>query len=161
MLAIQTLVFLLSANWTATDKTLTPFFWLTGTWETVRPNGSVRLETWEKKSDKLLLGQGLKVASGDTTILEYLRLEEQDQSIIYTPIVPDQNNGKGVAFALTRQEGMRFIFENPAHDFPQRITYAFKPINRIAGLEQSKGDTIDIDVTSLNGEGIHFRFFRK
>jgi hypothetical protein len=37
--------------------------------------------------------------------------------------VKDQNAGLPVAFTLTQASENRLVFENPAHDFPQKITY--------------------------------------
>lgn len=139
----------------------TPFHWLKGTWEMRKPNGSYRLETWENKSLNALHGKGMKVMDGDTTYLESIELYADQKEIWYTPTVPDQNNQQPVPFKLVSSNDLQYVFENPQHDFPQRIVYRFKPKEKITPFISSLGDTLDVSATSLNGEGIHFRFYRK
>lgn len=137
------------------------FHWLTGTWEMLRPNGSYRLETWESKNSNALTGKGLKVMQGDTTYLESIDLYSDQEGVWYMPTVPDQNNQQPVPFRLVSSENHHYIFENAEHDFPQRIVYEFKPIYKGEHFISSPGDTLDVAATDLNGDGIHFRFFRK
>ncbi len=137
------------------------FKWLSGTWEMSKPNGSLRLETWEVKDAKTLTGKGLKVVGGDTILLEHISLYYDQGDVWYAPVVPDQNNGQTVLFKLVSLKINQYTFENPAHDFPQRIVYSFTPINQEEPFVASLGDTLNVAVTALNGEGIHFRFTRK
>ena len=137
------------------------FHWLKGTWSMPKPNGSFRLETWESKGPNALSGIGMKVLNGDTTYLESIELYADQKEIWYVPTVPDQNNRQPVPFKLVTSTDLQFIFENPEHDFPQRIIYTFKPIVNGTSLISTSGDTLDVSATSLDGEGIHFRFYRK
>lgn len=70
-------------------------------------------------------------------------------------------DGAPVAFKMVSSTNQQFVFENPQHDFPKRIVYHFKPIAWNKEKIVSPGDTLDVAVTSLEGEGIHFRFTRK
>lgn len=137
------------------------FLWLNGVWEMPKPNGSYRLETWESKAPNVLSGKGLKVMQGDTTHLESISLYSDQKGIWYTPTVPDQNNQQPVPFKLVASGTYQFTFENPEHDFPQRIVYEFKPVEKDDQFISSPGDTLDVAAMDLNGEGIHFRFYRK
>ena len=56
-----------------------------------------------------LLSAGLRVQAGE------------DDEIVY---LAQPNGGPGVGFYLVRAEGTTATFENPTHDFPQRIRYA-------------------------------------
>ncbi len=56
------------------------------------------------------------------TIIEYLDITRNDDEIVYTASVPDQNQGSGIHFIQTRSDDT-FSFENPDHDFPQKIDY--------------------------------------
>lgn len=137
------------------------FHWLNGNWEMPKPNGSYRLETWASKGPNALSGKGLKVMQGDTTYLESIELYRDQAGIWYTPTVPDQNNQQPVPFKMVASGTHQFTFENPEHDFPQRIVYEFKPIQKGDQLISSPGDTLDVAATDLKGDGIHFRFYRK
>ena len=137
------------------------FFWLTGTWEMQKPNGSSRLETWEKENRKMLSGRGISVVQGDSTLLETIGLYNEDRQTWYTPVVSGQNKGAPIPFKLVSTKGYQYDFENPEHDFPQRITYHFKPLDRHPSPARSPGDSLLVEVTSLTGEGIQFLFYRK
>ena len=143
------------------SQDLVPFTWLAGTWEMPRPKGGYRLETWMQKDSKTLSGKGLRVIGMDTTHLEVIELYASDGDVWYVPTVPDQNNAQPVAFKLVSSGDLHYVFENPRHDFPQRIAYSFKPILINSPMTSSVGDSMVVDVTDLAGEGIHFRFIRK
>ena len=140
---------------------LLPFQWLIGTWEMPKSNGSVMLETWQVKDSKSLTGLGLKVTGRDTTLLETISLYYDKGDVWYAPAVTNQNYGLAVPFKLVDSKTNQYTFENPEHDFPQRIVYEFKPVNKVEPFAVSLGDTIAVAVTDLLGEGIHFRFIRK
>jgi hypothetical protein len=140
-----------------------PMAWLEGTWEMRKPNGTSRLEIWKQKDHRTLTGEGLKVSGNDTTLLESIQLyqEEKTNIIWYVPTVPDQNQAKPVPFKLVRNEKYSFTFENPDHDFPQRIVYHFIPTQTDGDFIMSTGDSLRIRVESMDGEGINFQFIRK
>lgn len=140
---------------------LRPFNWLEGTWELEKQNGSSRLEIWEIENRKMLSGKGISVVKGDSTLLETIGLYKDDRQTWYTPVVSGQNKGAPIPFKLVSAKGNQYVFENPEHDFPQRITYHFKPLDRHPSPDRSPGDSLLVDVTSLTGEGIQFQFYRK
>src|SRR6185503_13529181 len=106
------------ANW---KPKITPFLWLNGTWEMHRPVGGSRLEIWSQKNDESITGRGLRIEGPDTTLLEQIVLTYRDDYFWYIPTVPDQNNAMPIEFKLSKSENGNFTFENPEHDFPQRI----------------------------------------
>jgi hypothetical protein len=65
----------------------------------------------------------IKPENGDTVTLETLRLELRDTTITYYAIVRGQNQNKPVPFVLTTADYEGYVFENPAHDDPQKIRY--------------------------------------
>jgi hypothetical protein len=137
------------------------FHWLNGTWEMPKPNGGYRLETWEETDRRMMTGKGLKLVGTDTTLLESIQLSVDRKNTWYMPAVVDQNADAPVAFKMVSATSHQFVFENPHHDFPQRIVYHFKPILREKEMMTSAGDTLDVAVTNLDGEGINFHFTRK
>lgn len=134
---------------------------MTGTWEMPKPNGHVRLEIWQKENGRGLRGKGVSVAQGDTTGLETIALYKDQHHIWYVPVVSDQNEGQPVPFKLVSDSDIHFVFENPEHDFPQRIAYHFKPLDLKKPYARTPGDSMVVDVTSMTGDGIQFRFYRK
>lgn len=76
-------------------------------------------------NDSTLVGRGIRIKAetGDTVLLENLRLEWRDTSITYFAKVRGQNDGKFVAFKLIEANIDDYLFENPKHDDPKKIRY--------------------------------------
>ncbi|WP_123845476.1 DUF6265 family protein [Chitinophaga lutea] len=96
--------------------------WLLGTWSGGTP-GRQLVEIWEKQNDSTFTGRGLMVKGVDTALLEAISLEERNGQLYYVPTVTGQNKGQAVRFTLTSITGSQLAFENPSHDFPQKVTY--------------------------------------
>ena len=92
-----------------------------GTWSMPTKRGTV-YENWQLK-DNVLDGKSYKVIGGDTILLERVTILIKGAEIFYIPLVEGQNNGEPVSFKLVSSLNDRFIFDNPAHDFPQRVIY--------------------------------------
>ncbi len=137
------------------------FDWLSGTWQMPKANGTVMLEAWEEKDRNMMTGKGLKLVAKDTTLLETIQLYADHKDVWYVPTVANQNDGAAVAFKMISSTNHQYVFENPQHDFPQRIVYHLKPMEWNKEKMATPGDTLDVAVTSLDGDGIHFRFTRK
>jgi len=139
---------------------LKPFEWLTGTWEMRRSTGGTRLEIWTAHNEESIAGKGLMINDTDTTILEQIELTYRDNEFYYIATIPDQNNGNPIEFRLVKTEGRIFTFENPGHDFPQRIIYQFKPMEEQADNDIAI-DSLLVRVEGLDGNGIDYGFSRK
>lgn len=96
--------------------------WLIGHWQNKSAKGLLT-EAWNKENDSTLVGQSYFIANGDTLFVENIRIEQRDGNLSYIPTVRDQNNGQAVYFTLTRSTDSTLVFENPEHDFPQKIVY--------------------------------------
>lgn len=97
--------------------------WLLGTWSGGTP-GRQLVEVWEKLNDSTFSGRGCMVKGTDTMLLEAVSLEERSGQLYYVPTVTGQNNGRAVRFTLTSMTDRQLVFENPLHDFPQKVMYA-------------------------------------
>jgi hypothetical protein len=113
--------------------------WVLGTWQNVTPDGTFT-EHWERAGEGLFSGHGSFVSpKGDTLFSEYIELEAVNDTLYYKPVVSGQNDGKETVFEGTAISSDEAVFENPAHDFPQRIIYQ-KPTDstlyaRIEGIK--------------------------
>jgi hypothetical protein len=63
------------------------------------------------------------VGSRDTVFSEHVRLEDANGKLAYIVTVPGQNNEQPVHFEMTSSNESQVIFENPQHDFPNKIIY--------------------------------------
>lgn len=116
--------------------------WLIGQWENKSPEGLLT-ETWTKDNDSTFSGQTYFIKNEkDTLHSESNVLTQTKEALIYRPTVKGQNNDQPVDFKLTSDLENSFTFENPKHDYPQKIVY--KKLNdkslvaTISGIQQGK-----------------------
>ncbi len=110
---------------TASAHTASPIHelsWLQGRWETTdaRPVG----ERWERRGGALHgegYGGGIERS---TEVTEYLEIAPGAGGLVYIATALDQERTE---FAITELDARHFVAENPAHDFPTRISYERTP----------------------------------
>jgi hypothetical protein len=99
--------------------------WLYGCWGG-KVNGRDFREQWMPLRGNTLVGIGSTEFEGKLSSYEYLRIESRADGIFYVALPSGQ---KEEAFKLVsavkddRDKSSTFTFENPQHDFPQRISY--------------------------------------
>jgi hypothetical protein len=96
--------------------------WLLGKWESNVYQGSLS-ENWKKSNDSTFQAESLFIKEKDTLHFESITLQQKGQELIYTATVKGQNNDKPVSFKMTSETAKKLVFENPKHDYPQKITY--------------------------------------
>jgi len=96
--------------------------WLTGTWQRTNTKpGRTAHERWEMNGNQAMRGWGVTMREKDTLFVEKIQLVIKDNKIWYVADVPE--NKEPVYFELTSITSTGFSCENPAHDFPKKITY--------------------------------------
>jgi len=118
------------------------FHQLEGTWQV---DGKNQFEVWHKSTNGVLIGKGYKIKKQDTLVLETLQIKQVNDQITYTATVPDQNEARPINFILNQNLKDTLSFENPNHDFPQKIQYVF--------LTDS---TLFVRVLGVNDKGFSF-----
>lgn len=103
-------------------KQLEKATWLLGNWHHVSEDG-IALEMWEQVSDSSFAGKSCFIVGKDTVSSETVVLEQVGANLYYVPTVKGQNNNQPVKFTLTSASEKQLVFENPKHDFPQKIAY--------------------------------------
>lgn len=96
--------------------------WLLGDWENQTKEG-LMIETWEQQNDSTFFGYSYFLIGKDTVSTEKISLVQEGEELFYIPTVGNQNEGKPIRFKKTLATAQQLVFENPAHDFPQKITY--------------------------------------
>lgn len=96
--------------------------WLLGKWETKTANGNLS-ESWKKSNDSTFLGESFFIKGNDTLHFETIILQERGEELFYSTTVKGQNNNKAVTFKVSNETENQLVFENPKHDYPQKITY--------------------------------------
>lgn len=98
------------------------FAWLRGDWQR-ESSKSITKESWRRVSETALEGSSSRVskASGETIFGESLLLAKMGSDIFYIAKVAE--NALPIPFKLVNFSETEAVFENPVHDFPQRIRY--------------------------------------
>lgn len=95
--------------------------WLAGCWEGRYANGRTVSEQWMKPLGGLMMGMSRTVKDGKVVESEVVRLKLSDDGSVH--YVAQPSGQTEASFRLVKCEGDSAVFENPGHDFPQRIVY--------------------------------------
>jgi hypothetical protein len=95
---------------------------MAGCWATPPGAGSLRVdEHWSRPDSGNMLGYSRTFKGDRMVFFEFMRLEVKGNDIVFTPRYGTAQ--KPVPFRLTKAAENEAVFENPGHDFPQRIIY--------------------------------------
>lgn len=143
-------VFLLAASITGfaqdTAFKIENLGWISGCWqmESKDKNSSVT-EHWTKLGGQSMFGVSRTIKAGKTTDYEYLRIVQDEKGIFY--IAKPRSNPEETSFKLVKLAGNEATFENPTHDFPQRIIYKLDGTMMSARVEgNNKGKPMGFDL---------------
>jgi hypothetical protein len=100
--------------------TLASLAWMTGSW-TGTVDGIAMEEHWTAPGGNSMIGMHRDVGKGRTLSFEFLRIEQQGEQVVYLSM--PNGRSPATAFPLKEASAERVVFENPTHDFPQRIIY--------------------------------------
>jgi hypothetical protein len=88
-----------------------------------------------------MLGMNRTVRGNETVAFEFIRIVEQDDGSLVFVASP---SGQGTTeFTLVRLSDREVIFENPDHDFPQRIIYRLVSDEELLGRIEGAIDGIE------------------
>jgi hypothetical protein len=121
---VGTILAVLAAALTAAPATppapdATKLAWLEGRW-TGEKDGVVTEERWTGPLGGALLGLHADVKGGRLVSWEFLRIAPANGALVY---YASPNSAPPTPFTLVEAGDRRAVFENKAHDFPQRILY--------------------------------------
>ena len=141
-----------AATLASAQSDVTQLTWLAGCWE-MRPAPGLSIEEqWTKPAGNTLLGMGRTIKAGRTVFTEFLRISVENGKLTYTARI----GTKGVTeFPLLKMTADEIVFENPTHDFPQRIVYRRNGANitaRIEGMDKGKERHEDFPYTRAKCE---------
>ena len=145
-IAVFAILLLISSTAAAQRVTkLSDLGWMSGCWElNDEKRGMLISEMWMKPSGNAMMGVGRTIKSGKLVDFEFLRIVEDANGIAY--ISRPSENKEDTSFKMIRSSTGEVVFENAAHDFPQRIIYkgsGEKMTARIEGLTNGKLKGID------------------
>ncbi len=114
--------------------------WLTGEWLTESAK-TVTIESWQRVQPGLLSGKAVRIKkdSGDTLFTESLMIAEMGGEVFYIAKVPE--NPFPVSFKLKAVSDSSVVFDNPLHNFPQRVQYQRKSAGLTATVSKIDGSS--------------------
>ena len=131
VLAVASLV----ASPAAAQAAMPQVGWLAGCWQSVSGTRTT-FEFWSPADGGLMLGGSRTVSAGQTRAFEHLRLRRDGEAFVYTAIPSGQ---KETEFRSTSISDTMFVVENPAHDFPTKISYRRVTADSVVAVVQGPG----------------------
>lgn len=133
-------LFFASAAAGAVESDLGRLAWLAGCWsaEGAEPGSG---EQWMPLAGGSLLGMSRTVRQQQTVAFEFMRIAPApDGQVTFFA----QPSGKPPAsFPARSLDDAEVVFENPGHDFPQRVIYRFvAPVHLRASIEGMRGGSL-------------------
>ncbi|MES2258803.1 MAG: DUF6265 family protein [Pseudomonadota bacterium] len=129
--------------------------WLAGCWAATDAEAGSG-EQWSSLAGGTLLGAGRTVKNGKTVGWEFVVIREVEPGQL--AYIAKPHNQPEATFRLLRHTDTEFVFEDLAHDFPQRIIYRRDGERglyaRIEGMSKGKLKGIDYPMqrTSCGGQ---------
>ena len=110
--------------------------WLKGCWAS--EDGKVT-EQWMAPAGRAMLGMSRTVANGEMVAFEFLQIRDiKDKGVHF---IAKPSGQPEASFKLLRSSDKEVVFENPEHDFPQRVIYRLKSDGSLVGrIEGKQGD---------------------
>jgi hypothetical protein len=93
---------------------------MAGCWRGLTRSGTTIEEFYTPPSSNLIVGATRYVRDGRVVDFEFTRIDQTDSGAVMTP---HPKGVRSVSFAPKVIERNRAVWENPTHDFPQRILY--------------------------------------
>jgi hypothetical protein len=120
-------------------RSLDDLRWLLGDWM-AEGSASTFHESWTELGPRTFEGSGVERSKADGAVKgsEALRLVEMAGGVYYISKVA--HNELPVAFRLSGCDDGRFVFENPAHDFPRLLEYRRAADDRLVVRVSDGGD---------------------
>lgn len=154
-LALAASLLFLSINVIAEEAEIEQLAWLAGCWASVAQNSEAgSTEQWTQPAGGSMLGVSRVVRDGRMVAFEYLRIVAGNHGGLIFIASP---SGQATAeFALARLGQSEVVFENPQHDFPQRVIYRLvddeQLLGRIEGTIDGQPRAVDFPMARVDCE---------
>jgi hypothetical protein len=125
---LSVLLLLSGGQGTAAGTDLDSLRWLAGCWASDgdEPGSG---EQWTRPAGGSMLGVSRTIRDGKTTAFEFMRIIESEHGELHYIAAPSGQSS--TVFVMSSISGSEVIFENPDHDFPQRVAYRHLPDSRL------------------------------
>ncbi|MCU0233670.1 MAG: DUF6265 family protein [Thermoanaerobaculales bacterium] len=128
---VASVAFVVGSQDAPPELALDELAWLAGHWRG-SADGVITEELWLAPAGGLMLGLHRDLPPGRPAAFEYLRIEVRGHGAVY---LASPGGGAVTEFPLVASGPMEAVFENPGHDFPQRIIYRREGDTLVARIE--------------------------
>ena len=139
----------------ASPATIDDLAWLSGCWAAANQEPGSG-EQWMPPAGGTMLGVSRSVHDGKTVAFEFIRIAEQDDGKLV--FIASPSGQKAASFSMTGIGDREVIFENPDHDFPQRIIYQLISdqdlLGRIEGTIDGAEKGVDFPMKKIDCETV-------
>jgi hypothetical protein len=104
---------------TSAASDLSDLAWMAGLWTGVK-DGVEMEESWLPPKGNTMIGLHRDVKNNRTMSFEFFRIEAAADGITYWA---SPRSKPPTPFRMIELSGKKVVFENPQHDFPQRVIY--------------------------------------
>lgn len=143
--------FLVFVSCNTKNISLSDFSFLQGKWS-VCADSLEYFEEWFPANDFVMQGKGGGLRGKDTVFFETIKIEQRGTDFFY--VVRVIENDLPLDFKFTGFKNDSIVFENPSHDFPQRIIYFRLSLNSIFacvdGMDAEKYSRIEFQYQKSN-----------
>ena len=124
----------------AADSDITALAWMAGCWAPEQGDaGSV--EHWLPPAGGTMLGVSRMIKNGQTVEFEFMQLRVNTEGKLVFIALP--SGQKQATFVASNVGKDSVTFENPQHDFPQKVSYRLESRDRLIGrIEGNRGGTL-------------------
>jgi hypothetical protein len=124
--------------------------WLAGCWQAEQAEAGT-VEHWLPLAGNTMLGVARTVKKGKTVAHEFMQIRlNADDKLVFIALPSGQSE---TSFTLANKNDHSVVFENPSHDFPQRVSYQLiapnKLLARIEGSSKGKLKAIDFPMQKV------------
>jgi hypothetical protein len=118
--------------------------WLTGCWGGDMNGGAKYEECWTSPRANFMQGSGRMIKGEKIMMREHITIEKEGDDIVmyilgYGEKLKPEEQGT-IGFKLVKSSKTELVFENPKHDYPQRVVYTKdKKGNIVARIEMMDG----------------------
>ena len=141
----------LLAGTASTGTEINDVSWLSGCWASDGGDPGSG-EQWTSPAGATMFAVSRTVRNNKTTAFEFLRIiETEDGGLLYIALPSGQTLTTFVMISISADE---VVFENPDHDFPQRVAYqrpsADRLVGRIEGVINGQERRIEFPMTAVD-----------
>jgi hypothetical protein len=127
----------LSVDAMAAEHTVDSLAWLAGCWQPEQGDPGSG-EHWLPPAGGTMLGVSRTVKSGKTVEYEFMQLRTNSEGKLVFIALP--SGQKETTFVASSISNDAVTFENPGHDFPQKVIYRLQPEGRLVARIEGTRD---------------------